>query len=132
MKIPRISETEWLVMKVVWTSAPITASEILAVLAQSDATWHPKTARTLLARLVRKKALHARAYGKTYYYTPAVCEAECLAAKTSSFLDEYFGGSLQPLVAHFLNHRKVSSNELEQLRRILDKAPSNSQPAKKS
>ena len=45
--VPRISDTEWEIMRIVWARGPITASEIIERLAAADASWHPKTARTL-------------------------------------------------------------------------------------
>ena len=47
-------------MKVIWAYAPLTASDVIARLTAQDPSWHPKTARTLLNRLVKKKALAFR------------------------------------------------------------------------
>lgn len=118
--IPRISETEWEVMRVVWRRHPITAAEIIAELQQQDPTWHPKTVRTLLGRLVRKQALDYEPDGRRYVYEPQVTETECVAAAAESFLDRVFGGSLKPMLAHFVQHRKLSRRELEELKRILE------------
>ena len=43
--IPRISETEWEIMRIVWAKAPVTAADIIADLTKLDSTWHPVTAR---------------------------------------------------------------------------------------
>lgn len=117
---PRISETEWEVMRVVWDRHPITAAEIIERLVRQDATWHPKTVRTLLARLVKKKALDYEAQGRLYVYEPRVSERDCVAAASDSFLGRVFGGSLKPMLAHFVQHRKLSRKEIEELKRILD------------
>ena len=53
--IPRISETEWEVMRAVWAKHPAPASEIIERLSRADPSWHPKTAKTLLTRLVQKR-----------------------------------------------------------------------------
>ena len=37
-KTPRISETEWEVMKIIWAEAPCTAGEIIELLTQADPT----------------------------------------------------------------------------------------------
>src|SRR5512136_2677411 len=111
-KIPRISETEWEVMKVVWAQAPCSASDIIAVLSAADASWHPKTAKTLLSRLVRKRALGFKKEGRAYVYRPLVRERECVDAASESFLDRVFGGSLKPMLAHFVEHKKLSAAEV--------------------
>ncbi len=69
---PRISDTEWEVMRVIWNRHPITANEVIEHLVAADHSWHPKTARNLLARLVRKKALGYEAQGRTYVHSPLV------------------------------------------------------------
>lgn len=119
--IPRISETEWEVMKVVWAQAPLTANDVIARLAAQDPTWHPKTARTLLNRLVKKGALGFRRDGRAYLYRPLVAERDCVAAATDSFLDRVFGGALEPMLACFVERRKPSTAELRELRRILQR-----------
>ena len=110
---PRISETEWEVMRVIWQHHPLTAAEIIEHL-------RPKTARTLLGRLVAKKALGYEAQGRLYIYQPLVKEPDCVSAASQSFLERVFGGSLQPMLAHFVQQRNLSRKEIAELKRILD------------
>jgi BlaI family penicillinase repressor len=119
--LPRISETEWEVMKVVWAHAPLTAAEVIERLRARDRTWHPKTVRTLLNRLVQKRALGYRREGRVYLYRPLVAEKDCVAAVTDSFLDRVFGGALQPMLAHFVAQRKLTATDLRELQQILNR-----------
>jgi BlaI family penicillinase repressor len=131
-KIPRISETEWEVMRVVWAKHPITASEIIERLAQADASWHPKTARTLMARLVKKRALDYEPQGRRYVYEPLVTERDCVAAASASFLDRVFGGALQPMLAHFVEARRMTTQELEELKQLIDESSGAEKKGRKS
>jgi BlaI family penicillinase repressor len=124
---PKISETEWEIMRVVWAHAPITAADIVARLTAADSSWHPKTVRTLLARLVEKRALDYEERGRVYVYAPKVSEAECVAAASGSFLERVFGGALTPMLAHFIEKRRLSREELAELRALLDR-PANEAP----
>ena len=117
--VPRISETEWEVMRAVWQRHPATAGEILERLLQADPSWHPKTARTLLARLVKKGALDYESQGRAYVYEPRVTEQECVAVASASFLDRVFGGALQPMLAHFVEQKKLTATELRELEKLL-------------
>jgi BlaI family penicillinase repressor len=117
--IPRISETEWEVMKVVWAHAPLTAAALIEHLVAQDASWHPKTARTLLNRLVKKRALGFLREGRAYVYRPLVSERDCVAAVSESFLERVFGGALEPMLAHFVEHKRLSPAEVRELQRIL-------------
>jgi BlaI family penicillinase repressor len=121
--VPRISETEWELMRVVWARHPVTAGEIIKTLIATDPSWHPKTARTLLARLVKKRALDYESDGRRYVYEPLVTERECIQAASTSFLDRVFGGSLQTLLAHFVQQHSSSPEELAELKRLLERPP---------
>lgn len=121
--VPKISETEWEIMRVLWAQHPLTAAEIISRLSTADATWHPKTARTLLARLVEKKALDYEARGRLYVYKPRVSEEECVAAASGSFLERVFGGALKPMLVHFIERRRLSRAELDELRALLENPP---------
>jgi BlaI family penicillinase repressor len=116
---PKITDTEWEIMRVIWARHPLTAFEIIAQLVAHDATWHPKTARALLARLVKKGALRYEARGRVYFYEPLVTERECITTASESFLDRVFGGSLQPMIAHFVERRSLSEKDLAELRQLL-------------
>jgi BlaI family transcriptional regulator, penicillinase repressor len=119
-RIPRISETEWEIMKIVWALAPCTASDIIAALSATDPSWHPKTVKTLLNRLVGKRALAFRKEGRAYLYRPIAKEKDCVDAASESFLERVFGGSLKPMLAHFVEQKKLSAEEIQELKRLLE------------
>ena len=120
MPLPRISETEWEIMRIVWKRHPVTSADVIAQLQKEDASWRAVTAKTLLNRLVRKGALCYEAIGRVYHYSSTVSEAECVAAATRSFLERVFGGSLTGMMAHCVENRKLSQAQLKELRRILE------------
>ena len=59
---------------------------------------------------------------RAYAYRPLVSEADCAAAASESFLERVFGGSLTPMVAQFVERRRLSPEEIAELRRLLDRA----------
>ena len=118
-KVPRISETEWEIMKVAWAQVPCSAGQIVEALTLRDPTWHPKTVKAFLNRLVRKGALGFKKEGRAYLYRPLVKEEDCVDAASESFLERVFGGSLKPMLAHFVERKKLSEEEIRELRRLL-------------
>lgn len=118
-KAPKISETEWEIMKVIWSQAPCSAGQIIAILQQADASWHPRTAKAFLNRLVKKKVLGFRKEGRAYVYRPLVQREESVDAASESFLERVFGGSLKPMLAHFVQRDRLSAEEIRELRRLL-------------
>ena len=119
-KMPRISETEWELMKIVWAQAPCSAGQIIDTLSRRDPTWNPSTVKTFLNRLVRKKALGFRKEGRAYLYRPLVREGECVDAASESFLGRVFGGSFKPMLAHFVERKKLSAVEIRELKKLLE------------
>ncbi|MGA2542546.1 MAG: BlaI/MecI/CopY family transcriptional regulator [Verrucomicrobiota bacterium] len=119
-KIPRISETEWEVMKVVWDQAPCSASQVIEALNRRDPSWHPRTVKAFLNRLVKKKALGFTLDGRAYLYHALVRQSECAEAASLSFLDRVFGGSLRPMVAHFVERKRLSREDIRELKKLLD------------
>lgn len=118
-KVPRISETEWEIMKIVWSKGQCTANDILEALNTGE-HWHPKTARTLIGRLVKKRALTYKEDGRAYIYRPAISESEAIAHYSQSFLERVFDGALTPMLAHFVRQRRLSPTDLQELREVLD------------
>jgi BlaI family penicillinase repressor len=118
-KLPRISEAEWQVMRVLWVDSPRTANEVVDELLPST-DWKPNTIRTLLNRLVGKGAVGFTKEGRAHLYSPVVAEADCVRAAGRSFLERVYGGALMPMLAHFLEEVELEPEELAELRRILD------------
>ena len=106
-------------MKVAWAQAPCSAGQIVEALTLRDPTWHPKTVKAFLNRLVRKGALGFKKEGRAYLYRPLVKEEDCVDAASESFLERVFGGSLKPMLAHFVERKKLSEEEIRELRRLL-------------
>lgn len=117
--LPKIADSEWRIMKLLWKKSPQTAAEIIDKL-KSDVDWTPKTIKTLLNRLTRKGALDFEKDGRTYLYFPKISEVECKREETHTFVNRVFDGALKPMLAAFLEDGKLTSEELDELRKILD------------
>lgn len=105
-------------MKVLWGKSPATANEVVAALAGSG--WSDKTIRTLLNRLVRKKALGYTTSGRSYLYRPLASEEQCVRAESRSFLQRVYGGALLPMMATFLDEVRLTPEQIADLKRMLD------------
>ena len=118
-KIPKISEAEWQVMKVLWKKSPLTANDIIEILSK-ETSWKRETIRTLINRLVKKKALSFKKQSRQYLYFPLLNESECIMEETISFLDRIHGGSIEPMLAAFIESEKLSPEKIAKLKQILD------------
>lgn len=119
-RVPRISENEWEIMRVIWTRGECSANDLIETLQTKDQSWHPKTVKTYLTRLVNKQALAFLKVGRAYVYSALVTEQECVEAASETFLERVFGGSLEPMLAHFVERKKLSVEEIRELKRLLE------------
>nr|UWI50610.1 BlaI/MecI/CopY family transcriptional regulator [Clostridioides difficile] len=119
-KLPQISEAEYQVMKIIWKYAPISTNEVIEKLVKTS-KWSPKTIQTMLLRLVKKGALTYEKSSRVFVYTPIVKEEEYVSTESSSFLNRFYNGTLNSMVLNFLENDKLSEDDIEELRNILDK-----------
>ena len=118
--IPKISDSEWLVMKTIWDDNPITSNRVVEALTGSTA-WKPKTIKTLINRLVKKGALGYESEGREYLYYPLIEKVVLVKAESRSFLKRVFGGAVKPMLATMVESEDLSAEDIEELKRILDK-----------
>lgn len=119
-KLPKISDSEWRVMQVLWKHGPQTANEIVNALS-GEVKWNPRTIKTLINRLVKKGAVKITEEGYRYQYSAAVNESECIQSETKSFVRRVYQGTMTPAFAAFLEDADLSAEEIDDLQEILDK-----------
>lgn len=118
-RTPRISEAEWEVMKILWERSPQTANDVVEVLSRRT-HWQRETIRTLINRLVQKKAVRFEKKGRQHHYYPAVAEAECIKDQTRSFLRRFRAGAVEPMLAALVEEERLSAEQIARLKEILD------------
>ncbi|MGH8123625.1 MAG: BlaI/MecI/CopY family transcriptional regulator [Rudaea sp.] len=114
-----ISDAESVVMDVLWRRAPLSADDVVAALAGST-DWQEPTIKTLLNRLLKKRAIAAEREGKRYLYRPLLKRGDYVHSESKSLLDRLFDGRVAPLVAHFSERRKLSKKDLAELKRLIE------------
>jgi len=118
-KLPRISESEWLVMRVLWSKGEATANEVVEELA-GRTKWNPRTVKTLITRLSGKGAVKYKKEGRMYRYYPAVGQADCVRMERKSFVRRVYGGTMKPMLAAFIEDAELSPQDISELKRILE------------
>ncbi len=118
-KLPKISESEWLVMRVLWSKSPLAANDVFEQL-EKETDWKPKTVKTMIDRLVKKGAVKFKKEGRRYLYYPAVARADCVATERSSFVRRVYGRITKPMLAAFLEDAQLSAQDIAELKDILE------------
>jgi BlaI family penicillinase repressor len=119
-KLPRIADSEWRVMQVLWERGPQTANDVVKELS-GTVNWKPRTIKTLISRLVKKGAVKATDEGYRYRYSAAVDESACIRSETKSFVQRVYQGTMTPALAAFLEDADLSAQEIDELQEILDR-----------
>ncbi|HEY9219353.1 MAG TPA: BlaI/MecI/CopY family transcriptional regulator [Phenylobacterium sp.] len=114
-----ITTAESQIMEALWRTAPLTVDEVIADV-QTREDWGPATVKTLINRLLNKKAIRSQRLEGRTRYTPLVQRADYVQTESQGLLDRLFGGELTPLVAHFAEHRRLTADEVERLKKLIE------------
>jgi len=117
--LPKISESEYRVMEIVWDNFPINTNEITEILLKKT-NWSEKTIQTLISRLVKKGALSYIKRGRCFVYSPLLKKEEYISQESKSFLNRFYNGTLNLMVSKFLEGNNLTDNEIEELKNILN------------
>jgi BlaI family transcriptional regulator, penicillinase repressor len=124
MKNKTISPAELKVLIILWENSPLSASQIIEELEEVE-SWHNRTIKSLINRLLKKKAIGHKQDGNRYLYYPLLKKNEYLKTTSHGFIRRLFGGRISPLVAHFVKHEKISKEDMQELKNILEELESN-------
>lgn len=106
-------------MAALWANGPMGLDDLVQLVGAPQG-WGAATVKTLVTRLLKKKALASQRDGARAIYRPLVTREEYLTGETQGLLDRLFDGQLAPLVAHFANHRALKPEDAERLKRLLE------------
>lgn len=114
----KLTEPEWAVLEILWSKEHLALSEITKAL-QSVNGWSKNTVYTYLTRM-EKKGLVLIERGQSHPYSAAVSREECAKQERSELLNKVYGGAAGKLIAAFLKESKISKQERERLKQMLD------------
>ena len=117
----KISEAESKVMEVFWRAeVPLSADDVVAAM-DNDRDWSAGTIRTFLTRLVKKKALAAKPDGRRYLYRPLIPRQDYVHKQSRDLIDRLFGGRITPFITQFAERQRLSRDEIEELKRLIER-----------
>lgn len=114
----KISGAESQVMDALWRCGPLSADGVVAEVGEAHG-WAAGTVKTLITRLLRKKAIEGRREAQGYLYRPLVTRASYVQSESQSLVDRLFDGQVAPLVAHFAEHRALTPADIQHLKQLI-------------
>ena len=120
-ELPPLSETQLEIMNVVWDRGKATVRDVWSVLSTRRSVSR-NTVCTMVTRLEEKGWLRHRAIGGTYLYSAAHPREKVLPRLVHRLVDAAFEGSAEGLVLALLEGGRLSAEEVERIRAMLEKA----------
>lgn len=115
----QISDSEWEVMRVVWAKGEIKSGEIIRILKQKH-QWSDSTIKTLIGRLVDKKALLTHRQGRAYVYQAHLDQDAFQLAALSEVLGKVCQRQHAHLIKGLLEELPMTLREIQDLQSLLE------------
>lgn len=111
----KLGEMEQKFAELIWENAPIATGE-LTRLCETAFEWKRTTTYTMLKRLCERN-LFENDHGTVRVL---MSKEEFESARGEQFLEEHFDGSLPKFLAAFSRRKKLSSREVEELKKLIE------------
>ena len=113
----KLFDSELKVMEVLWREGDLPAKAIAKTLTE-EIGWNVNTTYTLIKRCIAKQAIERSEPG--FMCHALVSKEQVQQEETQELIDKVFDGSADKLFASLLGGRRISREQLEQLRRMID------------
>jgi BlaI family transcriptional regulator, penicillinase repressor len=115
---PVLTDQELEIMKIIWTRGTATVRDVYEELLTRRKIAYT-TVMTMMGILEQKGHLKRSADERAYVYTPAQPQREVVGNMVHDFLKRVFNGSAKPLLVHLVEDKKLSTEELDEIRKLL-------------
>lgn len=113
----KLFDSELKVMDVLWREGDLPAKAIARTLTE-EIGWNVNTTYTLIKRCIAKEAIERSEPG--FMCHALVSKEQVQQEETQELIDKVFDGSADKLFASLLGGRRISREQLEQLRSMID------------
>ncbi|MEH2958591.1 BlaI/MecI/CopY family transcriptional regulator [Candidatus Merdisoma sp. JLR.KK006] len=103
----------------IWEREPVTSSELVKLAAEAF-TWKRTTTHTVLKRLC-EKGLFENNKGTV---TSLISRSQFYSIQSRRFVEDTFEGSLPAFIAAFTKNSRLTSEEADKIRKMIDEAES--------
>ena len=109
----KLFEGEYRLMEVLWDEAPVNSTRLVE-LCRERLDWNKSTTYTVLRKLKGKGAVHH----EDTVVTPILTREQAIREQGEEL--ERRAGGLSPFLTAFLSGRKLTAEEAEELKRLID------------
>ena len=118
-RLPSLSASETEILRLVWNLGEGTVLQVSERLPPQRKIAYA-TVQTLLRRLEKKGYVRHRSEGRAHVFFPAVQQEHVIKRSVNDFLERLFGGDPIPLVQHLAEHGRISAEDIERLKKLIE------------
>ncbi len=117
----KLDDLQLKIMKVLWDLKQASVGQIVEAL-KPERVFAITTISTVLQRLHKRDIVAFHKEGRQYIYKANISEKETQSSMTSSLVEQLFDGKSSVLVNHLLEANTFETDELEQLKMMIEAA----------
>jgi BlaI family penicillinase repressor len=115
-----LTEAEWVIMQAVWEHEPCAAGTVQEALAEEKG-WAYSTVKTTMDRMARKGLLEIKKVRNLQLFSSTINRTDARKGEFRRMLTRAFDGALGPMMQYLVENEALSDEEVEQLRRMVNK-----------
>ena len=115
MNVPRIFESEYRFCLILWEHEPVNSTKLVE-LCREHLGWSKATTYTVIRRLSERGVVK----NENATVTAMVSKEQAQQARLTEMVEETFEGSMPAFIAAFSRGKKLSKEEVDQLRALID------------
>ncbi len=124
MNQPPLANAELAVMDLLWENDRMTARQIREQLYPDTTKPQHGTVQRLLKRLEDKGYVERDRTIAVHFFSAAISRQTYAGQQLESLADKLTAGSFAPLITHLVEEKKISRDEIDRIRAILDELES--------
>ena len=110
------------IMKIVWRAGASTVRGVYEDLLERRKIAYT-TVMTMMNILEQKGYLKKTQKDRAYVYQATRPQKQVIRGMVREFVDRVFNGSAEPLLLHLVEDRRLSENDLDEIRRLMREKP---------
>jgi BlaI family penicillinase repressor len=119
---PVLTAQELEIMKIVWRSGASTVRGVYEDLLDRRKIAYT-TVMTMMNILEQKGHLKKTQKDRAYVYQATRPQKQVIRGMVREFVDRVFNGSAEPLLLHLVEDRRLSEDDLDEIRRLMREKP---------
>ena len=115
METPKIFESEYRFCLLLWDNEPINSTKLVE-LCKEQLGWSKATTYTVIRRLAERGVLK----NENTIVSSLISKAEAQQSRLTEMVEETFEGSMPAFIAAFSRSKKLTKNEVDQLKALIE------------